>query len=184
MINTVIITLTNRQPAASLTHKNASMEIDRWVQCTSPPNTCLSWTYPSPNPKRHLDRLSRFCTAHGRASLYFTKNCLSPQIAPSHGSIWTPSNTWFLRPIHANKLNGIFIVQTFLYSSRQSVPAIYIGPPPSPLQLTFPWGSGTPSITWLFGPNRILSPNGISIRSAVFAAFTIETDGQTTVIGL
>ena len=25
------------------------------------------WTYRSPHPKRHLDRLSRFCTAHGRA---------------------------------------------------------------------------------------------------------------------
>jgi len=48
MINTVIITLTNRQPAASLTHMHASMEVDRWLQCTSPPNTCLSWTYPSP----------------------------------------------------------------------------------------------------------------------------------------
>jgi len=35
MINTVIITLTNRQPAASLTHMDASMEIDRWLQCTS-----------------------------------------------------------------------------------------------------------------------------------------------------
>ena len=41
MINTVIITLTNRQPAASLTHMDASMEVDRWLQCTSPPNTCL-----------------------------------------------------------------------------------------------------------------------------------------------
>ena len=27
--------------------------------------------YPSPNPKRSLDRFSRFCTAHCRASLYF-----------------------------------------------------------------------------------------------------------------
>ena len=41
MINTVIITLTNRQPAASLTHMDALMEVDRWLQCTSPPTTCL-----------------------------------------------------------------------------------------------------------------------------------------------
>jgi len=32
----------------------------------------VPWAYPSPHPKRHLDRFSRFCTAHGRESLYFT----------------------------------------------------------------------------------------------------------------
>jgi len=38
----------------------------------------LPWTHPSPHPKGHLDRFSRFCTAHGRESLYFTAPfCLS-----------------------------------------------------------------------------------------------------------
>ena len=32
----------------------------------------LSSAYPRPNPKRHLDRFSRFCTGRSRESLYFT----------------------------------------------------------------------------------------------------------------
>ena len=31
----------------------------------------LPWAYPSSHPQRHLDKFSRFCTAHGRGSLYF-----------------------------------------------------------------------------------------------------------------
>jgi len=38
--------------------------------CT--PQYLLTWAQPSPNPKRHLDRFSRFCTAHGSESLHFT----------------------------------------------------------------------------------------------------------------
>ena len=30
------------------------------------------WTHPTQHPKLHFDRFSRFCTAHGRESLYFT----------------------------------------------------------------------------------------------------------------
>ena len=29
-----------------------------------PSNTYDSWAHPSPQPKRHLDRLSRFCRDH------------------------------------------------------------------------------------------------------------------------
>jgi len=40
---------------------------------------------------------SRFCTDDRRVFLYFTVGCPFPlKIAPSHGGIWTPSNTWFL----------------------------------------------------------------------------------------
>jgi len=37
-----------------------------------PHQIILSCAHPSPNPKRHLDRFSRFCTAYGSESLYFT----------------------------------------------------------------------------------------------------------------
>jgi len=49
----------------------------------------LPSAHPSPRPKRQIDRFSRFCTAHGRMSLYFTMGDLSPKIAPSHGEILT-----------------------------------------------------------------------------------------------
>jgi len=49
---------------------------------------------PEPTPERHLDRFSRFCTAHRRASLYFITGALSSlKIAPFHCGIWTPNLT-------------------------------------------------------------------------------------------
>jgi len=32
----------------------------------------IPWAHPSPQPKRHLDRFSRFCRDDRRVSLYFT----------------------------------------------------------------------------------------------------------------
>jgi len=49
---------------------------------------------PSPNPERHLDQLSRFCTALGRDSLYFTMGRPFPlKIALHMGDLDPPSNT-------------------------------------------------------------------------------------------
>ena len=52
-----------------------------------PPNSkyMLPWAHSSPQPKRHLNRFSHFCTAHGRVSLGMPWHVLSPQIVPSHG---------------------------------------------------------------------------------------------------
>jgi len=55
----------------------------------------VPWAHPSPQPERHLDRFSRFCTC----------------------------------------------------SSRQRVPKLYSGPPPSPESWPFAWGIWTPSQT-------------------------------------
>jgi len=38
----------------------------------------LPWTYPSPQPKRHLDPFSHFCRARGKESLCFTTGRHSP----------------------------------------------------------------------------------------------------------
>jgi len=86
---------------------DGSMVFARLRQCATH-LIILYWAHSSPNPKRHLHRFSRFCTAHGRASLYFTMDRPFPlKIAPSHREIWTPSNAWFLRPIPAQSPNGI-----------------------------------------------------------------------------
>ena len=42
----------------------------------------LSWTYPNPQAKRHLDRFSRFSTANSRVSLYFIMCRPFPQKSP------------------------------------------------------------------------------------------------------
>jgi len=57
------------------------------------------WIHPNLHPKRHLNRFSRFRTAHRRLSHYFTtgryvfqKNLPSPLV------IGSPTNTWYLWP--------------------------------------------------------------------------------------
>jgi len=40
----------------------------------------VPWAHPSPRPKRHVDRFSRFCTARRRVSHYCTvRHCVSPK---------------------------------------------------------------------------------------------------------
>ena len=60
----------------------------------------LHWAHPSPQPKWEIDQLSRFCTAHGRKSLYFTIGARFPQNCPFPWAIWTPFNTLTARDVH------------------------------------------------------------------------------------
>ena len=51
----------------------------------------IPWTYLSPRHKRHLDRLSHFCTVDDRRlSLYFTLGHPFPKLPLPMGGIWTP----------------------------------------------------------------------------------------------
>jgi len=72
----------------------------------------ISWAVPSPQPKRHLDRFSRFCTDDRRVSLY-NGTPLSPiKIAPFHGGSGPPSNTRFSGPTRVLNPNSITIGST------------------------------------------------------------------------
>jgi len=53
--------------------------------CGLPSNT---WFLCPSKPKRHLDRFSRFCTAHRRVSLYFTMGLTVPSKLPFPWGIW------------------------------------------------------------------------------------------------
>jgi len=65
----------------------------------------LPRAHPTQYTKWLLDRFSRFCTAHGRRSPHFKMGLPFPsQNCPSHGGIWTPSNTWFLGPTQVHNL--------------------------------------------------------------------------------
>jgi len=66
--------------------------VPMWPPC----NTYLLGPTPSPQPKRHLNWFSRFCTRHNRAL-----TC-----ALTSGP---PSNTWFLGPTRVLNPNGISI---------------------------------------------------------------------------
>ena len=133
---------------------------------------------PIAQPKWHLDRFSHFCTAHGRASLYFIIGRLLTHGGPGphliHDSLGVSEPTTQT----ASRLN-----QPFLHSSAQGVPILYTGPPLGSSKLSLPMGIWTPSSkTRFFGPTRVLNPNGISIGSAVFAELITVTDRQTTLL--
>ena len=67
--------------------------------------------HPSPQPKRDLDRFSRFRTGDRKVSLYFTmgRPFLPLKINPSHGGSGPLSNTWFLGPTQLLNPNGISV---------------------------------------------------------------------------
>ena len=68
------------------------------------------WAHPSPQPKRHLHRFSRFCTAHPSVPILYNGIPLSPSKLPLPmvGSGPT-SNTWFAGPTRVHNPNGILI---------------------------------------------------------------------------
>ena len=76
-----------------------------------PSNTWfLSLVYPTEHPKWHLDRFSRFCTAHCIKSLYFTMGAPPPSKLPLPVEGCGPlSNTWFLGPNPVLNSNEISI---------------------------------------------------------------------------
>jgi len=84
----------------------------------------VPWVHSSPNTKRNLNRFSRFCTVHGRASLYFTTGRPFPhQNCPFSWTIWTPSNTWFVGPPEFSNQTTSRSVQPFCrahYCDRQT----------------------------------------------------------------
>jgi len=79
-----------------------------WRQLANTIELVLPSAHPSQQPK-YIDRFSRFCTAHGRKSLYFTMGASSHQIAHTHGGSGPLSNTWFLEPIRSHNPNEISI---------------------------------------------------------------------------
>ena len=94
-----------------------------------------------------------------------------------------PSNTWFLRPIRADKPNGTLIGSAvFAQMSFECPYTLQWVAPFTPQNCPFPLGgSGPLSNTWFPGPTRVLSPNSISIASAVLVGLTsvTETDRPT-----
>ena len=134
---------------ASPPQTDGSVIFARWRQCASDMGTlvplgeydwtCASSAHPSPQPKRQIDRFSRFFTAHGRKSLYFTMATLSPEL-PFLWAIWTPSHSWFLGPFRDHNPNGITIGSAVFTQMTTECPYTLQWAAPSPSKLPLRMG--------------------------------------------
>jgi len=80
---------------SAVLHSSRQSVVRHFTACPSPlkiapfhggSEPCM---HPTQHPKRHLDRFSRFCTAHGRTSLYFTTGRLFSTLKlPLPTGIW------------------------------------------------------------------------------------------------
>jgi len=61
-----------------------------WRHLVNTIELVLPSAHSSPQPKRQIDRFSRFCTAHSRKSVYFTIGALFPKNCPYPWGFWTP----------------------------------------------------------------------------------------------
>ena len=90
--------------------------------CTPPDSQFLGPTHIIIQPKRHLDWFSHFCTAHGRASLYFTVGRPFPfKTAPSPGE----SEPHLIHDSLAYPSPQPNNISSLWHSSPQSVPILY-----------------------------------------------------------
>jgi len=131
----------------------------------------------SPQPKRQMDRFSRFCTAYGTKCLYFTMGALIQQNCPFPPGIWTSHVTHdALRPCEPTTETARRSVQPCLHRWPQSVPIWFacfaLKIVPSHV------GIWTSCNTWFIWPTRFRNANGNLIVSAVFAGLTSVTDWQ------
>ena len=113
--------------------KNCSLDLDRIYYM-------VPGVYPTQHPKRHLDRLSRFCTAHDRQFLYFTIGVLVSQKLPfPMGDLDLHVIHYCLSPSKPEIQTASRSLEPFLYSTPQSDPTLYNGPPLRLHNCRFPW---------------------------------------------
>jgi len=116
----------------------------------------LPQAHPGPNPKRHPDWFSRFCTAHGRYCYILQLAAPFPRkIASFRGDLDLHLMHDSLGPSELTTQVESRLVQSFLHSSPQSVPILHSGPP-LPVKISHCHGiSGPPSNKWFLGPTRV-----------------------------
>jgi len=158
LANTIELVLTSAHPSSQ-----PKLQIDRFSRFRSangrvssgqlaPPGehdwTCAHWrhltntvglvlpsAHQSPQPKRQDDRLTRFCTARGKMSLYFTTDACFPQNWPFLlGDL-------FLWTIPTHNTNGIFIGSAVFAQTSVECPYTLPWDAHSPPEICpFPWG--------------------------------------------
>jgi len=110
-----------------------------WHHLANTIELVLSSAHPSPQPKRQIDRFSRFCTAHGRKSLILYNGRPFPQKLPLlKGWSRPPSNSDSLGQSKPTIQRESWSVQLFSHRWPESVSMLYNGrpfPPKLPLAM-------------------------------------------------
>jgi len=129
----------------------------------------------SPEPKRQMDRFSRFYTAYSRKCLYFTMGAPIHQNCPFPSGIWTSHVTHdALSPCEPTTQTALDRFSRVCTDYRR-VSLYWFAC--SPLKIVPSHvGVWTPCNTWFIGLNGVRNENGNLIVSAVFAGFTSVTD--------
>jgi len=131
----------------------------------------------SPQPKRQMDRFSRFCTAYGTKCLYFTMGAPILQNCPFPPGIWTSHVTRCFGPMRAHNQNGTSISSAVFAQMTAECPYTLQWFACFPLKIVPSHvGIWTSCNTWFIGPTRVWKANGNLIVSAVFAGLTSVTD--------
>ena len=101
-----------------------------WRHLANANEFVLPAAQPSPQPKRQIDRFSRFCTHHGRKTYTLQWALFFPKIASSHGgsglrlfmvALWNRADhyiftLWFVMAALCNRGAIIFLSCSFLWS--------------------------------------------------------------------
>jgi len=123
----------------------------------------LTWAHPSPQPKRHLDQFSYFCTAHGRMSPSMPEHVLSPKNCPF---VWGDLDPHLIygsyRPTRVKIPNDISIGSAVFAEFTAECPYTLQWAAAPHKNCPFSWGDLM--VPWA---HPSLNPNGISISSAV-----------------
>jgi len=141
----------------------------------------LLLAHPSPQPKRQINRLSHFCTAHGRKSVYFTMDAPFPKNCPFQWRDLDPHLTHgSLGPSEPITQTASRSVEPFFAQMTAELLYFTMGCPFSPQNCAFPWGDLDPHlIHGSLGPlesSTTQTPFQFVHCSAVFVGLTSVTD--------
>jgi len=147
----------------------------------------VPWVHPTLHPKRHLDRFSRFCTAHGRQFIPYNGPHLPPQNYPSHGDLSVTDRPTDRPTNHATRsvsMGRINVRSTAMRPNNNSKhwDSAYLRQGTSyQCRDTDPWSGSPPKFNHLFiRPLPIFPENFMQIRLDVFPKVANrQTDTQT-----
>ena len=150
------------QQAASPAHMDGSVVFARWRQCALHLTLhMLPRTHPSPQPKRHLDRFSHFCTADGRVKSGMPRHILPLKLRLGMGPSGQPSNAWFLGTTRILNSNGILIGLAAVAQLAAECPCTLQWATFSLQSCPFPWRNLDPHLT-----HDSLDPSEPTIQTA------------------